>query len=243
MSNGVPKITDFGFCEINGSVKPRMYYNVGSPSYMAPEAYMDSHYSEKSDVWAIGMMFYEMLVGKTLDSGHQIEDLYKYIHRGQQFMPGGISDTSKAVLQRCFSYSSYNRIGIAELDQLLNVGYKPQTANHMSYLHQQSPFPSQGQLNYQQLNQLNAPTQYNRGSLHNSFTTIPSTYNSNQQPVRSTSNIPLNNIPPQHYFQKVPTIQNPEFKSYGINPIPKTQRPSVYDYGTRIQPTTAYRFR
>lgn len=73
MVRGVPKITDFGFCEINGSVRPKMFYNVGSPSYMAPEAYMDNVYSDKSDVWAIGMIFYEMLIGKTMDTGRKIQ--------------------------------------------------------------------------------------------------------------------------------------------------------------------------
>jgi serine/threonine protein kinase len=44
MVDNHPKITDFGFCDIAGSVKPKMFYNVGSPSYMSPEAYMDNVY-------------------------------------------------------------------------------------------------------------------------------------------------------------------------------------------------------
>lgn len=34
--NGNPKIIDFGYCEVEGSAKPSLNYNVGSPSYMAP---------------------------------------------------------------------------------------------------------------------------------------------------------------------------------------------------------------
>jgi serine/threonine protein kinase len=34
-----PVICDFGYCEIAGYLpKPKMYYNVGSPAYMAPES-------------------------------------------------------------------------------------------------------------------------------------------------------------------------------------------------------------
>lgn len=36
-----PKIIDFGYCEIDklAHLKPKMFYNVGSPRYMSPEAY------------------------------------------------------------------------------------------------------------------------------------------------------------------------------------------------------------
>jgi serine/threonine protein kinase len=53
--------------------KPQGYYNVGSPKYMAPEAYEDNIYSEKSDIWALGVILYEMSVGKTCDEGHSME--------------------------------------------------------------------------------------------------------------------------------------------------------------------------
>lgn len=45
LSEGVPKIIDFGYAEIAGVPKPKMYYNVGSPSYMAPESILDNVYS------------------------------------------------------------------------------------------------------------------------------------------------------------------------------------------------------
>lgn len=40
MQNGRAKIIDFGYCEIKGQKKPSLEYNVGSPSYMAPEAFL-----------------------------------------------------------------------------------------------------------------------------------------------------------------------------------------------------------
>lgn len=36
MHNRLPKIIDFGYCEVDGHKKPDLDYNVGSPSYMAP---------------------------------------------------------------------------------------------------------------------------------------------------------------------------------------------------------------
>lgn len=46
-----------------------MFYNVGSPRYMSPQAYLDSVYSEKSDIWALGIIFYEMITGTNFDKG------------------------------------------------------------------------------------------------------------------------------------------------------------------------------
>ena len=43
--NGEPLIIDFGYCEKVASKKPKMFYNVGSPSYMSPEAYFKTFYS------------------------------------------------------------------------------------------------------------------------------------------------------------------------------------------------------
>lgn len=58
-----PAIIDFGYCENANTQNQKLSYNVGSPAYMSPEAYNDSYYSEKSDVWALGIILHEMLTG------------------------------------------------------------------------------------------------------------------------------------------------------------------------------------
>lgn len=39
--------------------------SIGSPFYMAPEAFLESMYGEKTDVWSFGIIMYELLHGKT----------------------------------------------------------------------------------------------------------------------------------------------------------------------------------
>jgi serine/threonine protein kinase len=137
IADGHPKITDFGFCDIAGSAKPKMFYNVGSPSYMSPEAYMDNIYGEKSDVWAAGGILYEMLVGSTIDKGKKnITELYEYLKAGRQFVPNGISPFSKTTLTECFKYDSRKRSNFHALEILLDNALGPMQQQQISTVHQ-----------------------------------------------------------------------------------------------------------
>lgn len=66
VKNDIKKVADFGFAtkaDIKG-VK-LMKEKVGTPLYMAPQILNNLPYTAKSDIWSIGMMFYEMIFGKT----------------------------------------------------------------------------------------------------------------------------------------------------------------------------------
>ena len=65
LKNRSIKIADFGFAMKLSDSKKYSSYNVGSPVYMPPEALNENKYSFKSDIWALGVIFYEMLTGKT----------------------------------------------------------------------------------------------------------------------------------------------------------------------------------
>ena len=58
------KISDFGF-----AVKSRLGFkdriNVGTPLYMAPETLKKNYYSYKSDLFSLGIVVFEMVVGRT----------------------------------------------------------------------------------------------------------------------------------------------------------------------------------
>ena len=61
--NGSAKIADFGFAKITKFKFKDI--NIGSPIYMSPEGLIDNVYGPKTDVWAFGMLIYELLHGET----------------------------------------------------------------------------------------------------------------------------------------------------------------------------------
>lgn len=65
IKDGIPKLADFGFSKDIDSPPCKFYYNVGTPMYMSPQALKTNNYSFKSDIWSLGVVYYEMLFGVT----------------------------------------------------------------------------------------------------------------------------------------------------------------------------------
>jgi serine/threonine protein kinase len=65
VKDGQVKVTDFGFAKNNITQKMVMKSYVGSPLYMSPQMLEKEPYSSKSDVWAFGIIFYELLYKHT----------------------------------------------------------------------------------------------------------------------------------------------------------------------------------
>lgn len=57
------KICDFGLAKIKDSSMSRINTVCGSPLYMAPEILSEKNYNTGVDIWAVGMILYEMFYG------------------------------------------------------------------------------------------------------------------------------------------------------------------------------------
>lgn len=54
------KIGDFGIAKLLSDLNPENHSVVGTLLYMAPEVYLHEPYDKTVDVWALGVMLYEM---------------------------------------------------------------------------------------------------------------------------------------------------------------------------------------
>ena len=61
--NGNVKIADFGFAAQLTREKERRNTLVGTPCWMAPEVVRKNDYTEKVDIWSIGVIMLELLNG------------------------------------------------------------------------------------------------------------------------------------------------------------------------------------
>ncbi len=100
MMKAVAKIIDFGFATRLKASKSNLTYTVlGTPANMAPqilekmEQRTPNHqgYDEKVDIWSLGTLCYEMLVGHMAFCGHSMQELSQKVKQGTYSLPTNLS--------------------------------------------------------------------------------------------------------------------------------------------------------
>lgn len=75
----VLKVADFGFARFIESPQSLVWTCCGSPLYMAPEVLNLESYTEKADLWSVGVILFEMLAGYAPFYAKNQIDLYRRI--------------------------------------------------------------------------------------------------------------------------------------------------------------------
>ena len=82
-ASGQVKIADFGLAELPGGGGGKL---AGTPSYMSPEQTLGAPVDHRTDLWAVGVILYEMLCGRLPFQGADAARLYAAI---REVVPAG----------------------------------------------------------------------------------------------------------------------------------------------------------
>jgi len=101
---GRVKITDFGLAGLAESIQGDEIRS-GTPAYMAPEQLAGKQVSTRSDIYALGLVLYELVTGKPAFSGKSVAEIARRQQETQPSMPSSIvsdlDDATERVILRC----------------------------------------------------------------------------------------------------------------------------------------------
>jgi serine/threonine protein kinase len=131
---GLPKIADFGLSRFmdNDSAEVLTTKGIGTPQWMAPEQVGGSSYGLPVDVYAFGVILYELFTGKApfhdrTETGVQLFDL---IRQGVRPTLTGTSDIEKLML-RCWDADPARRPTFEEIYTLLSTSIVQVPGTHV----------------------------------------------------------------------------------------------------------------
>jgi calcium-dependent protein kinase len=114
--NSPLKLIDFGLSARLVEGEP-MRTKSGTPYYVAPEV-LSGSYSEKCDLWSIGVLAYVLLCGYPPFNGHTDKDILARVGAGKFTFPeaewNGVSESAKKFITGCLDLNPSRRLSAQE---------------------------------------------------------------------------------------------------------------------------------
>lgn len=95
---GIVKVVDFGLAKLAGRTITRTLEVLGTAAYMAPEQFRAGHVTSATDLWAVGVVMYEMLTGRHPFAGEYEQQLMYSIMNEEPPPPSSIQPSVPALL-------------------------------------------------------------------------------------------------------------------------------------------------
>jgi hypothetical protein len=107
LRDGSVKIVDFGIARVADSTMTQTGLVLGTPSYIAPEILEGGRVDHRADMWAVGVILYEMLAGRRPYEAPTIASLvYRIVHEPPPPLDAarlGLPEGLVAVARRCLA--------------------------------------------------------------------------------------------------------------------------------------------
>jgi serine/threonine-protein kinase len=159
-ARGTVKVLDFGIAK--GAETQRLTRTgaiIGTPDYLAPEQVRGQPADARSDVWALGVLLYEMVTGRAPFAASDMLDLFKLIDEGHYVPPAHLvadldpdvealidrclqkrpgrryrdARTLTQAVDRCLSRYAPPSVPSGPKPRVLQVGLEKTTSNHGSW--------------------------------------------------------------------------------------------------------------
>ncbi|XP_058269572.1 serine/threonine-protein kinase ULK2 isoform X3 [Hemibagrus wyckioides] len=122
------KIADFGFARYLQSNMMAATL-CGSPMYMAPEVIMSQNYDAKADLWSIGTVIYQCLVGKPPFQANSPQDLRMFYEKNKTLVPNIPRETSPPLADLLLGLLQRNQKDRMDFDTFFSHPFLEQTSN------------------------------------------------------------------------------------------------------------------
>lgn len=107
------KISDFGCAVFTHNIVPGTLY--GTLDYFSPEMIESKMYDHRVDIFALGVIMYELLVGKTPFDDPAVNNIYRKIKACEYKIPNTISRSASDLISNILVYEPENRYSIKEI--------------------------------------------------------------------------------------------------------------------------------
>ncbi|GAB9472381.1 hypothetical protein Gpo141_00009561 [Globisporangium polare] len=108
-------LADFGWSSANVTAATRRDTLCGTLDYLSPEMIRGEKYDESVDIWAIGIIMYELLVGKPPFEAPGQNETIERITEGVLFVPPHVSLAAKDLISRILQKRPDHRLTMQEI--------------------------------------------------------------------------------------------------------------------------------
>ena len=121
-ADGYIKLTDFGISKQTSDINGKTSSFCGTPNYMAPEVIAGGSYGRSVDWWTLGILMFEMLVGRppfmlaATDTNDVIFDRIAHASKKDVTVPFSVSPATQDFLYRILDADPSSRLGSSKRD-------------------------------------------------------------------------------------------------------------------------------